>query len=44
MSRGLVPVDHREKNAMSDFVWILIVLAAWFALTRWILPAFGVPT
>jgi hypothetical protein len=26
-------------------IWIfLLVFAAWFALNRWILPRFGVPT
>ncbi|MBP1597235.1 MAG: hypothetical protein H6Q05_2612 [Acidobacteria bacterium] len=44
MKKGPAPVEHRGMNAMPDYVWILIVLAAWFALTRWILPAFGVPT
>jgi len=29
---------------MPDFVWILIVIAGYIALQRWVLPAFGVQT
>jgi hypothetical protein len=29
---------------MLDFVWILLFLAAWFAMMRWVLPRFGVQT
>jgi hypothetical protein len=29
---------------MSDFAWLLIVLAGYFALMRWVLPRFGIPT
>jgi hypothetical protein len=29
---------------MSDFVILLLFLAAWFALQRWILPRFGIST
>jgi hypothetical protein len=29
---------------MTDFVWILIVLAAWIVLNRWVLPRFGIST
>jgi hypothetical protein len=29
---------------MTDFVWVLILLACWIVLTRWVLPWLGVPT
>jgi hypothetical protein len=29
---------------MSDFAWLLIVLAGYFVLMRWVLPRFGIPT
>jgi hypothetical protein len=29
---------------MGDFLILLILLAAWFALMRWVLPRLGVPT
>jgi hypothetical protein len=29
---------------MLDFIWILLFLAAWFAMMRWVLPRFGVQT
>jgi hypothetical protein len=31
------------KRVMSDY-WVLIILAAYVVLTRWILPRFGVGT
>lgn len=27
-----------------DLLWIVLVFGGWFALQRWILPRFGVPT
>jgi len=27
-----------------DFVWLFLILLAWIALTRWVLPRFGVNT
>jgi hypothetical protein len=29
---------------MPDFVWMLIIIAGWIVLTRWVLPRFGVAT
>jgi hypothetical protein len=29
---------------MPDFVWILLLVAAYFAMMRWVLPRFGVET
>lgn len=29
---------------MRDFLQIFGILAIWFVLTRWVLPALGVPT
>jgi hypothetical protein len=29
---------------MPDFVWILLFVAAYFAMMRWVLPRFGVET
>jgi hypothetical protein len=29
---------------MSDFVWFVVLIAAWVVLTQWVLPRFGVPT
>jgi hypothetical protein len=29
---------------MSDAIWIILVIGAWFALQRWILPRAGVST
>ena len=29
---------------MSDFLILLLFLAGWFALQRWILPRFGIST
>ena len=29
---------------MPDWLLLLLVLAAWFALLKWVLPRFGVPT
>lgn len=29
---------------MSDVLWLIIFLAAYFALMRWVLPRAGVPT
>jgi hypothetical protein len=27
-----------------DFLWLLLIIAAYFSLMRWVLPRFGVPT
>lgn len=29
---------------MPDFLWPLLLIAAYVVLMRWVLPAFGVPT
>ncbi len=29
---------------MPEFVWLLLGVAAYFALMRWVLPRLGVPT
>lgn len=29
---------------MSDILWFILIFVAYFALMRWILPRFGVPT
>jgi hypothetical protein len=29
---------------MSDWAWMLLVLAGYFVLQRWILPRLGIPT
>ena len=29
---------------MPDFVMVLLVVAAYFAIMKWLLPKFGVPT
>lgn len=29
---------------MSDALWLLLVIAAWFVLQAWVLPRLGVPT
>jgi hypothetical protein len=36
--------EKTQRRAMSDFVILLLFLAAWFALQRWILPRFGIST
>ena len=38
---GLRP---RLLNFMGDFVWFVVLVAAWVVLTQWVLPRFGVPT
>lgn len=34
---------HLSKKKM-EILWIVLVMAAYFALMRWVLPALGVPT
>jgi hypothetical protein len=29
---------------MSDALWLLLVIVAWFVLQAWVLPRLGVPT
>ena len=29
---------------MPDFVWIILIFAAYIVLQRWVLPAFGIQT
>jgi hypothetical protein len=29
---------------MPDFVWMILIFAAYIVLLRWVLPAFGVQT
>jgi len=29
---------------MSDWAWIIVVIAGYILLTRWILPKLGIPT
>lgn len=29
---------------MNDLFWLILVLAIWIALNRWVLPKMGVPT
>lgn len=29
---------------MAEWLWPVIMVAAYFVLTRWVLPRFGVPT
>jgi hypothetical protein len=29
---------------MYDWIWMIIFFVAYFALMRWVLPRFGVPT
>jgi hypothetical protein len=29
---------------MSSFIWLIIFIAFWIILQKWILPRFGVPT
>jgi hypothetical protein len=29
---------------MPDWIWPILILAAYFALMRWVLPRLGVPT
>jgi len=29
---------------MSDWIWLLVILGAWFALQKWIFPRFGIRT
>jgi hypothetical protein len=29
---------------MSDWIWMIGVIAAWLLLTQWLLPKLGVPT
>ena len=29
---------------MPEMVWMLLILAGWFVLNRWLLPRFGVAT
>ena len=29
---------------MSDMLWFILIFAAYFAVMRWVLPRFGVPT
>jgi len=38
---GLRP---RLLNFMGDFIWFVVLVAAWVVLTQWVLPRFGVPT
>jgi hypothetical protein len=44
------PVTHRQRTAFhptdmsNDLLVILAFAAVWIALTRWILPRFGIPT
>jgi len=32
------------KRVMPDWVWLLLILAGYIALMRWVLPAMGVGT
>ena len=38
--------ENKERKSMdySTFIAIVLVFSAWFILSRWILPWFGVPT
>jgi hypothetical protein len=29
---------------MNDILWLILIFVAYFAVMRWILPRFGVPT
>jgi hypothetical protein len=29
---------------MPDWIWFVVVVAAWIVLNRWVLPRFGVKT
>jgi len=33
-----------DNRHMPDFAWVLIVIAAYIALQRWVLPAIGIQT
>ena len=34
-----------EREAvMNSLIWLIVFLAGWIVLQRWVLPRFGVPT
>jgi hypothetical protein len=43
MRLGIPWVIVRMRN-MPEYLWPILVVAAYVILMRWILPAFGVPT
>jgi hypothetical protein len=42
--RGYGTVRVPGEKFMPDFVWVIIIFAAYIVLIRWVLPAFGVQT
>ena len=38
------PGRFRTYTNMVDGIWLILIVAAYFALMRWVLPRFGVPT
>jgi hypothetical protein len=35
---------RKVRRKMPEMVWMLLILAGWFVLVRWVLPRLGVPT
>jgi len=36
--------NHFEENRMPEWVTVVLVLGAYIAVMRWVLPSLGVPT
>lgn len=37
-------INDGKRKRMPDFVMVLLVVAAYFAIMKWLLPKLGVPT
>jgi hypothetical protein len=44
LQRARAKLKSFKEETMSDWIWGLIFFVGYFALLRWILPRFGVPT
>ncbi len=32
------------EHPMPEYIWLIVIFAAYFAVMRWVLPKLGVPT